>query len=190
MASDSSSCWASCPMEENRKASVVGVDIVQDLLLRPGQLPGRGGKAQVHMGVLTSREIAWRCAACRWWPAGARPDTGRGGFRPGRDPPSCLLHQQKPGGIVPAGGRAPHSPPGGRRHPAQIQAGTACPPDVLAGVVQVPHLAKRRVGQLPAARDCPHREEAVPQAICAAYTNGTAMQKAPSPRLAVKHSPL
>ena len=26
----------------------VGVDIIQDLLLRPGQFPGRGGKAQVH----------------------------------------------------------------------------------------------------------------------------------------------
>ena len=44
----------------------VGVDIVQDLLLRPGQFPGRGGKVQVHDNpLILSKLLAARCGAAR-----------------------------------------------------------------------------------------------------------------------------
>ena len=44
----------------------VGVDIIQDLLLRPGQFPGRGGKAQVHdKTLILSKSLAARCGAAR-----------------------------------------------------------------------------------------------------------------------------
>ena len=36
------------PNGRKQEGICVGVDIIQDLLLRPGQLPSGGGKAQVH----------------------------------------------------------------------------------------------------------------------------------------------
>ena len=80
------------------------------------------------------------------------------------DPSAGLIHNQKSGGVVPRLEKELHiAVQAAAGHPAQIQTGAARPPDVLADIVQITHLAKRLVRQLPTAWDCPGTEQAVLQ---------------------------
>ena len=171
----------------------VGVDIIQDLLLRPGQFPGRGGMAQLpSKALILSKLFAACCGAAHWRPAGGRPDTqGKRAAIRGCNPPSGLFYQQAPGCVVPGLERELHiTIQTAAGHPAQVQAGAAGAADILAGIVQGAHLPESGVRQFPSARDCPHREEAVFQPIRTAYTDGAAIAEGALPRRAVKHSPL
>ena len=70
------------PNGRKQEGICVGVDIIQDLLLRPGQFPSGGRKAQVHDETLIlSKLFAARRGAAHWRPAEAHPPPEKGGRR-------------------------------------------------------------------------------------------------------------